>query len=114
VTVEVVHEFDNIENIKKAIEISAGVALLPAPTLRREVEAGTLVALPLCGCRLVRPLGIIHRRHHKLSATALRFLDLLQPAAVPQPFVLEPARRNDSHADRNGRNGSARPSKRTV
>src|SRR2546421_736284 len=34
VTVEMVHEFDNIENIKKAIEISAGIALLPAPTLR--------------------------------------------------------------------------------
>ena len=115
VAVEVVHEFDNIENIKKAIEISAGVALLPEPTLRREVEAGTLVALPLYGCRLVRPLGIIHRRHHKLGATALRFLDLLRPpTGAPQPLVLEPARRNDSHADRNGRNGSARPSRRTV
>ena len=52
VTVEVVMEFDNIENIKKAVEISAGVALLPEPTLRREVQAGTLAARPLLG----RPL----------------------------------------------------------
>ncbi len=78
VAVEVALEFDNIENIKKAIEISAGVALLPEPTLRREVQAGTLVAVPLYGCKLVRPLGIIHRRQHKLSATALRFIDLLR------------------------------------
>src|SRR6516225_2778121 len=49
-------EFDNIENIKKAVEVSAGVALLPEPTLRREVQGGSLVAVPLAGCRLVRPL----------------------------------------------------------
>jgi len=71
-------EFDNIENIKKAVEVSAGVALLPEPTLRREVAAGTLVAVPLAGVRFVRPLGIIHRRHSKLSATALRFIDILR------------------------------------
>jgi DNA-binding transcriptional LysR family regulator len=84
VTVEVAPELDNIESIKKAIEDSAGVALLPEPTLRREVEAGTLAAIPLLGCRLVRPLGIILRRHSKLSSSALRFIDLLQhPEAIP-------------------------------
>jgi DNA-binding transcriptional LysR family regulator len=76
--VEVVLEFDNIANIKQAVELGAGVALLPEPTIRREVEDGTLLARPLQGCRLVRPLGIIHRRHHKLSATATRFLELLR------------------------------------
>ena len=76
--VEVVHEFDNIENIKKAVELGAGVALLPEPTIRREAEDGVLLARPLAGCRLVRPLGIIRRRHHKLSATATRFLELLR------------------------------------
>jgi len=78
VSVDVVMEFDNIENIKKAIEISAGVALLPEPTLRREVEAGTLAARPLAGSRLVRPLGLLLNRHHKLTTTVLRFMDLLR------------------------------------
>ena len=36
--VKVVMEFDNIENIKQAVAIGAGVALLPEPTLRREVR----------------------------------------------------------------------------
>jgi DNA-binding transcriptional LysR family regulator len=80
VTVEVALEFDSIENIKKAIEVGAGVALLPEPTIRREVADGSLVALPLVGCRMVRPLGIIQRKQHRLSGTAQRFLDLLRQA----------------------------------
>jgi DNA-binding transcriptional LysR family regulator len=76
--VMVTHEFDNIESIKQAIEEGAGLALLPEPTVRREAEAGTLAALPLVGCRMVRPLGIIKHRHHQLSRTALRFIELLR------------------------------------
>lgn len=75
--VEVALEFDNIENIKKGIEIAGGVALLPEPTLRQEVEAGLLVARPLVGCRFVRPLAIIYRRQNRPSTAAQRFIDLL-------------------------------------
>lgn len=78
VVVDVVLEFDNIETIKKAVELGAGVALLPEPTLRREVASGTLVALSLAGCRLVRPLGIIHHRQRQLSSTACRFIEMLR------------------------------------
>ena len=60
-------EFDNIENIKRAVEIPSGVSILPEPSLAREVKAGTLVAVPIDGedsdDRLTRPLAIIHRRH---------------------------------------------------
>ena len=62
VEVRVVMEFDNIETIKRAIEIDAGVGLLPEPTVAAEVAGGTLVAVPLATDELVRPLGIIHRR----------------------------------------------------
>lgn len=77
VSVEVELEFDNIENIKKGIEIAGGVALLPEPTLRQEVQAGLLVARPLAGCRFVRPLAIIYRRQNRPSPAAQRFIDLL-------------------------------------
>jgi DNA-binding transcriptional LysR family regulator len=77
VSVEVVLEFDSIENIKKGIEETGGVALLPKPTLRQEIEAGLLVALPLVGCRFVRPLAIIYRRQNRPSPAAQRFIDLL-------------------------------------
>jgi len=83
VTTEVVLEFDNVENIKQAIEIAAGVALLPAPVLQREVRAGTLAAVPLKDARFVRPLGILHRRSPKPSPTALRFIELLRQPDEP-------------------------------
>jgi DNA-binding transcriptional LysR family regulator len=83
VTVEVELEFDNIENIKKGIEVAGGVALLPEPTLRQEVQAGLLVARPLAGCRFVRPLAIIYRRQHQPSPAAQRFINLLLENGVP-------------------------------
>jgi DNA-binding transcriptional LysR family regulator len=83
VTVEVALEFDNIENIKKGIEVAGGVALLPEPTLRQEVEAGLLVARPLADCRFVRPLAIITRRQTRPSLAAQRFIDLLRENGGP-------------------------------
>jgi DNA-binding transcriptional LysR family regulator len=79
----VVMEFDSIENIKKAIEINAGIALLPEPTLRQEVATGSLVAVPLAGATLNRPLAIIHRRHQSLSPSTRSFVELLQSPLVP-------------------------------
>lgn len=77
VSVQVALEFDNVENIKQAVAIGAGVALLPAPTLRREVQAHTLAALPMHEARLTRPLGIIHRKRPALSCAARRFVEIL-------------------------------------
>jgi DNA-binding transcriptional LysR family regulator len=103
VSVEVALEFDSIENIKKAVEVAQGVALLPEPTIRREVKIGSLVALPLVGCRLIRPLGIIYRRHHQLSRTAQKFMELLQ-----QPEAAAAETRTRSNGAHPGRNGVAR------
>jgi DNA-binding transcriptional LysR family regulator len=86
-------EFDNVENIKQAIEVNAGVALLPEPTLRREVETGTLVSVPLAGARFVRPLGIIHRRHRRLGRNAERFIELLIRSKA-EPLSVTNGRRN--------------------
>jgi DNA-binding transcriptional LysR family regulator len=86
--VDVVLEFDNIENIKQAIEISAGVALLPAPALKRDVDAGVLAAVPLADAKLSRPLGVIHRRTPGPSRTATRFIELLRQP--DDPGALEP------------------------
>jgi DNA-binding transcriptional LysR family regulator len=75
--IKVVLEFDSIENIKQAVAIGAGVALLPEPTLRREVKARSLVAVPLADISFTRPLGIIHRRQPRLSTVAGQFLEVL-------------------------------------
>jgi DNA-binding transcriptional LysR family regulator len=54
--------FDNVEAIKRAVEVASGVALLPFPTLQRELASGALVAVPLRPRDFHRPLGFIHRR----------------------------------------------------
>lgn len=76
--VKVVMEFDNIETIKQAIAVGAGVSILPQPTILKEVGNRTLAALPLAIPELVRPLGIIHRRGKAFTPTIARFLELLR------------------------------------
>jgi DNA-binding transcriptional LysR family regulator len=78
VETRVVMEFDNIETIKRAIEIDAGIGLLPQPTIVREVASGSLVAIPLATDELIRPLGILHRRGKELGVTVRRFMELLR------------------------------------
>lgn len=89
VEVRVAMEFDNIETIKRAIEINAGVGLLPEPTVVREVEAGSLAQVPLTTDELVRPLGVIHRRGKELTATARRFMEALLNRADEKRAVAE-------------------------
>jgi len=87
VPVDVVLEFDNIENIKRAVEIPSGVSILPEPSLAREIKAGTLVAVRIEGQDphdlLTRPLAIIHRRHANLDVAASKFLELLLSDEMP-------------------------------
>ncbi len=81
VKVDVVMEFDNIETIKQAITIGAGVSLLPRHTVVKEAGIRALSVVPLTVSNLVRPIGIIHRRQKRLTPTAARFIDLLKEAA---------------------------------
>lgn len=78
VHVSVVHAFDNIENIKRAVEIGSGIALLPVATVRREVELGSLVAIPLEDVAWFRRLAIIHKRTKPFTTAISRFLELLK------------------------------------
>lgn len=94
VPIRVVMEFDNIETIKQAVEIGAGISILPEPTVRQERETGTLAAVRLIAPQLQRPIGIIHRQRKAFTPTSAKFVELLvetqgdenetAPAAEPQ------------------------------
>lgn len=77
----IVMEFDNIETIKQAIMIAAGVSLLPRHTVDKEAGIRTLAVVPFAIPDLVRPVGIIHRRQKPLTPTVTRFIQLLQESA---------------------------------
>jgi DNA-binding transcriptional LysR family regulator len=81
VRVEVVMEFDNVETIKQAIGINAGLSVLPRPTIQKELDMRTLIALPLALPGLVRPIGIIRRRGRRMTPAVARFVDQLQKPA---------------------------------
>jgi DNA-binding transcriptional LysR family regulator len=98
VTVEVVQAFDNIETIKQAVEIGLGVAVVPEPTIRREVRGGSLVARPLQPPGLVRPTGVLLRRGRLRRRALARFIEVLVSFAAggtPPPVGIGPACRND-------------------
>jgi DNA-binding transcriptional LysR family regulator len=86
VRVTVAMEFDNIETIKQAISIAAGVSILPRHTVGKEVGVRALAAVPLA-LPLARPVGIIHRRQKVLSPTASRFIDVLREERAPAAAV---------------------------
>lgn len=87
VNVNVVNQFDNLETIKRAVEIDLGIAILPLATLRRELEFGTLCAIPFSDCHFVRPLGIVHRRHKHLSRAAEKFIELMHEDLPADEFA---------------------------
>jgi DNA-binding transcriptional LysR family regulator len=85
VEVRVMLTFDNIEAVKRAVEVGSGVAILPQPTLENEVQAGTLAAVPFSTRKFVRPLGLVYRRGRRLYPNALAFVELLQDGGNHPP-----------------------------
>ncbi len=82
-------EFDNIETVKRAVEIEQGVSIVPMESVRSEVESGTLKAIPLTPT-LRRPIGILFKRNRPRTPAVREFLKLLQkmrpkldPARIP-------------------------------
>jgi DNA-binding transcriptional LysR family regulator len=76
VEVAVSMHFDNIQMVKEAVAVGAGVSILPLRALRAEIELGRLTALSMRP-EITRPLGLLHRRGRKFNQAALRFLELL-------------------------------------
>lgn len=72
-----VMEFDNIETVKRAVEIDAGMAFVPEATVRQEVRQGSLVKLFLQDQRICRPLAIIHRKGRVLTPAMKKLIQMM-------------------------------------
>ena len=57
VEVQTVMEFDNIETVKRAVEIEAGISIAPQSTVAQEVAKGSLCEVRIEGPEMVRPPG---------------------------------------------------------
>ncbi len=86
--VEPVMEFDNIETVKRAVEIDAGVAIVPRATVEQEVARGALAVVDIEARRLTRPLAILHRKGKVLTPAMRKLIETLtaeKPDIVTSP-----------------------------
>jgi len=71
-------EFDNVETVKRAVEIEAGVAIVPRGTVIQEVKKQTLAALPIDDGDFYRPLAAVYKKNKVLSPAMKQFLTILK------------------------------------
>lgn len=77
VAVDTVMELDNVETIKRAVEIDSGVAIVPEATVKQEVQDRTLTAIRLEG-NFARQLGVFFKKGKVLSPAMEQFIEVLK------------------------------------
>lgn len=82
VEVQNVMEFDNIETVKRAVEIDAGISIVPQGTISQEVSKQTLTAVQIDDADIFRPLAAIYKRSKVLSPAMRQFLNILKEGAA--------------------------------
>ena len=81
VTVRPEREFDNIETVKRTVEIEGAVSILPESALANERRAGSLIPVEIASPHLWRPVGVVMKRNRAGSPALRRFLELLRGAS---------------------------------
>ncbi len=78
VSVNKVAEFDNIETIKRAVEVGFGLAIVPQPSVVDEERNGQLSIVKFKEKEWKRPVGVVYRSDRDLSLAAQKFVNLLE------------------------------------
>jgi DNA-binding transcriptional LysR family regulator len=78
VEVQTVMEFDNIETVKRAVEIDAGISIVPLSTISQEINKQTLAAVQLEDGDFFRPLAAIYKKNKVLSPAMKQFINILK------------------------------------
>jgi DNA-binding transcriptional LysR family regulator len=71
-------EFDNIETVKRAVEIEAGISIVPYGTVLQEVAKQTLAAVQIEDGDFYRPIAALYKKNKVLSPAMKQFLLLLK------------------------------------
>lgn len=70
-------ELDSSETMKRFVMAGLGVSFLAASNFKREVDEGTLKAIPLAPEPMIRKQGLVYRKDKALSKAALGFIDVI-------------------------------------
>jgi DNA-binding transcriptional LysR family regulator len=80
VDVAPVMEMDNVETIKRAVEMGLGVSVLPHAAVEHEVAMGTLVVRAFAEGSFTRPIGLLVRKGKYLDRASQAVLDSFKAA----------------------------------
>lgn len=76
--VRVAFEFDNIETVKRAVQIESAISIVPRTSVRSEIEAGQLACVEFSEPDLWRPLGTLVKKSSAGTPALREFLGLLK------------------------------------
>ena len=77
IDVDLVMEFDNVETVKRAVEINAGIAIIPKTTVIREEAQRLLKVVTFKDQTYTRPLALIHRKGRVQTPAMKKLIELL-------------------------------------
>ena len=78
VGVQNVMEFDNVETVKRAVEIEAGISIVPQATILQEVSKQTLAQVEIQDAEFFRPLAALYKKNKVLSPAMKQFMAILK------------------------------------
>ena len=82
VEVSIVMEFDNVETVKRGLEINAGVAIIPKNTVANETARNQLVTCRLDNSTHLRPLSLILKKSRMLTPALRSFIEKMQNTKI--------------------------------
>ncbi|MEO6054307.1 MAG: LysR family transcriptional regulator [Chthoniobacterales bacterium] len=71
-------EFDNIETVKRSVEIENGISIVPETAVQAEIRSGSLIAVEIDAENMWRPLGALIKKRLSGSHARKKFLDMLE------------------------------------
>lgn len=77
-SVSMAMEFDNVDTVKRAVEIYQGIAFVPHATVMQEQKDGALKIIELQGEEYKRPLAILNRKGRVFTPAMKKFMDMLK------------------------------------
>lgn len=92
VHVQSVMEFDNIETVKRAVEIDAGISIVPESTVSQEITKQTLAQVELEGSEFHRSLAAIYKKSKVLSPAMKQFIGILKGETLKEEPAEKPSR----------------------
>jgi DNA-binding transcriptional LysR family regulator len=73
-------EMDNVETIKRAVEMGLGISVLPIAAVQHEVALNTLITKPFAEGTFTRPIGLLVRKGKYLDRASQAVLDAFKGA----------------------------------